>query len=156
MSSASPQKPGQAVQPLGFRPECVPVPDAARYPQKAVRAVRLDGRTLLIDIQGEGFSYARLVFSNVYGVRILDERDLLEFWNAHSEPNGWLWEVKSGGWLELERRRAGFNSHEFAPGLREFFVVDDMCMSVLCCEPPELLDLGADPPAAAPPASKDL
>lgn len=127
---------------------CVVVPEAKRYARKVLRGLSFDGGTLTLNIQGEGFSFARLIFRDVLGFRVLDERDLTEFWNAYSEPNGWLWEVQSGGWQDLERKRATFNSHELIPGLREFLVVDDQCVSVLCRRPPELIDLGADPPAA--------
>lgn len=129
-------------------PVCIPVPEAKRYARKAVRGMTFDGSTLTLNIQGEGFSYARLVFQNVFGFRVLDERDLLEFWNTYSEPHGWLWEVKAGGWHDLERKRATFNSGECVPSIREFLVADDMCVSVLCADPPQLLDVGADPPAA--------
>jgi len=129
-------------------PHCVPLPAAARYRQKAVRALSFDGSTLTLDVQGEGFSFARVVFRNVFGFRVLDERDLTEFWNAYSQDNGWLWEVQSGGWHDQERRRPTFNPGEFVGGLREFFVVDEKCVSVLCYEPPEIVDLGADPPGA--------
>ena len=131
------------------QPVCVAVPEAKRYARIAVRAIAFDGSTLTLDIQGEGFSYARLVFRDVVGFRVLDERDLTEFWNTYSEPNGWLWEVRSGGWHDLERIRATFNPGEFVDGLREFFVVDDKCVSVLCRTPPELIELGADPAARA-------
>jgi hypothetical protein len=131
-------------------PVCVPVPQAKRYARKAVRGMTFDGSTLMLDIQGEGFSYARLVFRDVIGFRVLDERDLGEFWNTYSEPNGWLWEVQSGGWLDLEETHPGrtFISHDMISDMREFFVVDDKCVSVLCRIAPELLDLGAAPPAA--------
>jgi hypothetical protein len=79
------------------------------------------------------------------GFRVLDERDLCEFWNTYSEPNGWLYEVEEGGWLELETHRPLFNSPGFHPGLREYLLVDDRCVSVLAVQPPDILDLGADP-----------
>ncbi len=47
-------------------------------------------------------------FTNVKGFRVLDEGDLLEFWNPESRIKGWLWEVKSGGWFDLEKIREGF------------------------------------------------
>ena len=77
--------------------------------------------------------------------RLLDERDLCEFWNTYSEQNGWLYEVEEGGWLELETRRSLFNAPGFHPGLREYLLVDDKCISVFSVQPPEILDFGADP-----------
>jgi hypothetical protein len=129
-------------------PVCVAVPEAKRYARKVLRGMTFDGSTLTLDIQGEGISFARLVFRDVFGFRVLDERDLTEFWNTYSEPNGWLWEVQSGGWHDLERKRATFNPGEFISGLREFFIADDTCVSVLCRTSPELIDLGKDPPTA--------
>ena len=64
-----------------------------RYKRKAVRSLHFDGTTLVIDIQGESFSYARIVFEEPVWFRVLDERDLCEFWNTYSEPNGWFWQV---------------------------------------------------------------
>jgi hypothetical protein len=114
-----------------------------------VRSLWYDGETLTVEIQGEGFAFARLVFHRPAGFRVLDERDLCEFWNEYSEPNGWLYEVEEGGWLELEAHRPLFNSPDFHPGLREYLLVDDKCVSVLAVQPPEILDLGADPDRGA-------
>lgn len=136
------------MQPNVPNPICVPVLEARRYIRKTVRGMSFDGSTLTLDIQGEGFSYARLVFHDVFGFRVLDERDLTEFWNTYSEPNGWLWEVRSGGWHDLERKRTTFNPGEFVSMLREFLVVDDKCVSVLCRDAPKLVDIGANPPTA--------
>ncbi len=58
---------------------------------------------------------------------------------------GWLYEVHEGGWRELESHRRYFNAPEVFPGLREFLVVCDTCVSVLVVEPPEIIDLGEDP-----------
>ena len=116
-----------------------------RYKRKAVRSVHFDGRTLVIDIQGDGFAYGRVVFESPVWFRVLDERDLCEFWNTYSEPNGWLWEVEEGGWLELESHRELFNSPTLCKGLREFFIADDQCISILAMQPPKIEDLGADP-----------
>ncbi|MGW4635432.1 hypothetical protein [Nocardia sp. NPDC004415] len=30
-------------------------------------------------------------------------------------------------------------------GTREYLLVDDKCVSVLCADPPEIIDLGTDP-----------
>jgi hypothetical protein len=132
-------------------PKCKPYPPAARYRRKAVRSLSYDGETLAIEIQGEGFAFARVMFRRPAGFRVLDERDLCEFWNTYSEPNGWLYEVEEGGWMELEAHRPLFNAPDFYPGLREYLVVDDECISVLALEPPDIIDLGEDPerPAAS-------
>jgi hypothetical protein len=76
---------------------------------------------------------------------VLDERDLCEFWDDYHTGNGWLYEVQEGGWQELESHRQLFNSPSFCPGLREYLVVCDKCVSVLTTEPPQIIDLGADP-----------
>lgn len=133
------------------KPICELVPGSLGYRRVTRRSLRLDDsqQKLVIDLQGEGFSFARVVFRNVAGFRLLDEGALLEFWNEYSEPNGWLWEVKKGGWLDLERTRpaAGYwLGLVSSPPLREFFLVDDLCVNVLCAQPPEILDLGKDPP----------
>ena len=116
-----------------------------RYKRKVVRSLHFDGHRLVIDIQGDGFAYGRVVFEWPVWFRMLDERDLCEFWNTYSEPNGWLWEVEQGGWLELESQREFFNSPSLFKGLREFFIADDQCISILAMQPPKIEDLGADP-----------
>jgi hypothetical protein len=117
-------------------PKCKAVPDAARFPRKVVESLRYDGDALVVDIQGEDLARGRLTFASVVGFRVLDERDLCEFWNEYSEPNGWLYEVESGGWLDLEKHRKLFNSPDVFKGLREYLIVDDKCVSVLCLAPP--------------------
>ena len=51
-----------------------------------------------------------VVFDSLHGYRVLDEGDLLEFWEPDSRTEGWLWKVIKGGWLDLESTRSGFNS----------------------------------------------
>jgi len=123
-------------------PRCTQVPEAARYRRKAIRAIHYDGETLIAELQGEDFAYARVVFAAPVGFRVLDERDLAEFWPAYSEPHGWLYEVHEGGWLELERQRGGFSSPDLYADLREYLLVDERCLSVLCCDPPRIVDVG--------------
>src|SRR5690606_6455845 len=95
-----------------YAPDCRLVADSARYSRKVVRDLRFDG-DLTIAIQGTGFSYAHVVFRQPVGFRVMDEMDITEYWNTYSEPHGWLWEVVSGGWLDLERRRPTFwRAHE--------------------------------------------
>ena len=127
------------------KPHCSVVPDSQRYGAIASRSLRFCERDLVIDVQGSGFAFARLIFRNLVGFRVLDELDLCEFWPEYSDPNGWLWEVHSGGWMDLEKQRPFFISPSVAAPLREFFLVDEYCLSILCQNSPEIIDLGADP-----------
>lgn len=125
-------------------PKCTVFQPSTRYREKVVRSVRYDGKVLVIDIQGERFSFARVIFKRVVGFRILEEHNLCEFWPTYSEHFGWLYQVEEGGWLELESTRNCFN--EVAPRkLQEYFIVDEECISVLSLEPPEIQDLRANP-----------
>jgi hypothetical protein len=129
-------------------PKCHPYPPSARYKRVVVRSVCYDGETLGIEVQGDGVAYARLVFRRPAGFRVLDERDLNEFWEKYHARHGWLYVVEEGGWLELESQRRWFNSPDFFPGLQEYLLVCDKCVSVMAVEPPEIIDLGADLPTA--------
>lgn len=130
--------------PRAFTPRCTLVPESTRYPSKVVRGLRFDSDGLTIDIQGDGFRYARVRFAAPLGFRVLDEAELTEFWNTYSEPNGWLWEVHAGGWRELESERERFLANPRArPGLREFLLVDEHVIQVLTEQAPVIEDLGA-------------
>lgn len=70
-------------------------------------------------------------FDSVRGFRVLDEGDLLEFWDPESRAEGWLWHVKEGGWLDLEKLRDGFISGVNG-GYKEFLVLrQNECVSVI-------------------------
>lgn len=127
-------------------PKCTPYPPSTRYKRVVVRSLRYDDEALNIEVQGPGFIFARVVFVRPAGFRVLDERDLCEFWGDYHTGNGWLYEVEQGGWLELELTRSEFLAPLMFPGLREFLVVCDTCVSVLTVQPPDIIiDLGADP-----------
>lgn len=82
-------------------------------------------------VTGSDRKTARLVFREVAGFRVLDEGDLLEFWPACSLDNGWVFEIMSGGWFDLELTRSGFLK-EKGIGLNEYLVVtQNRCVSVL-------------------------
>lgn len=137
---------GQVI-PRGDRktPKCKPFPPASRYKRKAIRSLRYDGETLAIEIEGEGLAFARVLFQRVGGFRVLDQPDLCKLWDGFDEANGWLYEVEEGGWLEIESTRPMFNSQVILPGLREYLLVDNKCISVLSHRPPEIQDVGTDP-----------
>ena len=101
-----------------------------------------DGSCLAIEIQDDKNVFARITFKDVIGFRVLDERDLCEFWNRYSEPNGWLYEVHSGGWVELEKHREFFSTPDFFESdLKEFFIADNHCISILCVSVPLIEDV---------------
>ena len=73
-----------------------------------------------------------IYFENIIGFRVLDEGDLLEFWDKELRADGWLWEVQEGGWSDLEKQRSGFR-----PGMKkdyiEYLILGETdCLSVLC------------------------
>jgi hypothetical protein len=79
---------------------------------------------------------AYCLFSACVGFRVLDEGDLLEFWDLGARPSGWLWRIEAGGWLEQEMKRDGFSTSRSNgpnwPAPKEFLVVgEEYCVSVL-------------------------
>ncbi|HDL00870.1 MAG TPA: hypothetical protein ENH23_01380 [candidate division Zixibacteria bacterium] len=72
-----------------------------------------------------------VVFFSPIGFRVLDEGDLLEFWENYHTGYGWLYKVVSGGWHDLESKRDGYLSKE-TRNVREYLVVgENDCVSVL-------------------------
>ena len=71
-------------------------------------------------------------FKNVVGFRILDESNLLEFWDKNEKVPGWLWKIESGGWFELEKLREGFLAQHHGENHNEFLIsgIND-CISVI-------------------------
>lgn len=77
-------------------------------------------------------------FSDVIGFRMMDERDLHEYWPACSSLSGVVFEIHSGGWLDQEMRRAG-SCIGFYSTVREYLVTSMMeCVSVLCSGRPTI------------------
>ena len=83
-------------------------------------------------------------FAEAEAFRVMNERDLREFWPTCSSPNGWIFEVTEGGWLTQELDRVGSLIGKTAPGLREFLIagVED-CVSVLARLEPKVLNIQA-------------
>lgn len=84
--------------------EMYPYPPSARYKRVVVRSLWYDDNGLAIDARGPRFVFARVVFRRPAGFRVLDERDLCEFWDNYHTANGWFYEVHEGGWQEIEAR----------------------------------------------------
>ena len=127
-------------------PVCTVHKQANHYSKKVMRSLDLMAVTSSLESKVTNFLFARITFKNVIGFRVLDERDLNEFVESHSIlSDRWLYEVHRGGWVELETHRKWFNSPSFFENLKEHFIVDNHCISVMCTNEPFIEDLGADP-----------
>ena len=83
---------------------------------------------------------ATVSFACVEAFRVMDERDLMDFWPTCSTPNGWLFEVATGGWLSQEAERPGSLVAHTIQGVREFLITgEDDCVSVLSVELPVVI-----------------
>lgn len=82
-------------------------------------------------------------FDDVFGLRIFDEGDLLEFWPACSTPNGSLFRVLEGGWFAQEAARAGFISANTRRHLYKEYLVPgcDDCVNVLAFKDPTVTSI---------------
>ena len=75
---------------------------------------------------------------NSIGHRVLDEGDLIEFWPKCALTNGWLYEMGSGGWKDLEATRSGFLSEE-SNELREYLLVtENTCVNLISYKRPRV------------------
>lgn len=81
-----------------------------------------------------------VIFKNVVGFRVLDEGNLLEFWDKDVRVPGWIWRVESGGWFELEKLRAGFLAQHHGDSHNEYLIsgIND-CLSVIAESEPIIM-----------------
>ena len=114
-----------------------------------VKGASFDDGSLKIRVASAEWE-AEVSFSSWYGFRVLDELDLTEFWSQCSLKKGWLFEVFSGGWKELELRRPHFVSGR-QEWVREFLVVGiNECVSVMSKEQPVVSGGGPSRPLVKP------
>jgi hypothetical protein len=77
-------------------------------------------------------------FEWVHGFRVLDESDLSGSWQHCNLLNGWVFEVLSGGWRELENQREDFISGR-SDKVKEFLIIGtNECISILSEQPPDI------------------
>ena len=70
-------------------------------------------------------------FDEIIGFRALDECELLECWENYNLSQGWIFEVNSGGWFDLESTRKGFTC-QGCDFYKEFLIIGtDLCVSVI-------------------------
>lgn len=110
-----------------------PVQGSEPFPASAeVSRISYQPRDLAVYMDANGDAFV-VRFEGVVGFRVLDERDLLEFWPNCSTPNGWLFCVSAGGWQALENGRNGFITPQVSDLVREYLVAGESeCVSVLC------------------------
>lgn len=97
--------------------------------------------TLQITLQfSKGEPPVYIKFKDIEGFRVIDEGNLLEFWNPKIKTDNWLFKVNNGGWLDLEKSRKGFVSGVSpSDNLKEYLVAGcNDCVSVLTLMEPEL------------------
>ncbi len=114
----------------------------ATFPARsAVVRVAWEAGQLSVVVRGasEGGGSTAIDFPDVVGFRVLDERDLMEYWPACSSPDGGLFEIQQGGWLEQEQARPGSCIGPMKLPRHEFLVVGcDNCVSVLTSSQPRV------------------
>ena len=75
-------------------------------------------------------------FSDVIAFRVLDERDMMDYWPVCSMPNGWLFEINSNGWLAYESNCLIVAMH---PKAKEYLVTgEDDCLNVISLKAPRV------------------
>lgn len=84
-------------------------------------------------------AWMEVSFADLVSLRVVDERDLMEFWPTCSSPNGSIFEIPQGGLLDQERARQGSNLEFYGPELREYLVTGiSQCVSVLTTSTPHI------------------
>lgn len=115
-------------------------PDEATDVESVVYAA--DGLSVIV---GSPAWRVRVFFEQTYGLRVLDELDLTEFWSECSLADGWFYEVASGGWKGLEITRRSFMSGRQS-WVREYLVIGrNECVSVFTKEQPVVIP---EPPSS--------
>lgn len=114
--------------------------DGLPFEHKVPEVVRVsyDIPTLFIDVKSFDMDEdkATIKFDRILGFRVLDEGDLLEFWNDQ-RPKGWLWEVLENGWFDFEKTRDDFLSACHEDELKEYLILGiNDCVNVLTFNTP--------------------
>ncbi|WP_334078281.1 hypothetical protein [Microbulbifer sp. M83] len=105
-----------------------------------VSEVKLSERGLEIIMESKEWVVSAS-FDACWGFRVLDEGDLSEFWSECDLTQGWLFEVLSGGWNELENTRDHYVTGKLYEPQEFLFIGLNECVSVLASEPPVITEL---------------
>ncbi|MBO3270653.1 hypothetical protein [Hymenobacter defluvii] len=104
---------------------------------------RIKTRELIIYYHSNGDEDVdyHIVFKNPRGFKLLDEGDMINYWEVLWKmkllPVNALFEVQSGGWLDMEDDAGGFTSKIL--DCQEFLITgQDDCVSVLSFDVPTI------------------
>ncbi len=105
-----------------------------------ITRVEYDLDSLIVHIEPEYDAEPIIVsFDSSIGFRVLDEGNLLEFWEKFNLNSGWLYRIISGGWFDLESKRNGFVSQHHSD-VQEYLIIGvNECVSVLAGEAPTVV-----------------
>lgn len=77
--------------------------------------------------------------NNLEGFRVLDERDLTEFWSVLSLEDGFIFQIIEGGWFSLEEKREGFLLKYDEEKQTEYLIIsENLCVSVFANDEPSV------------------
>ena len=105
-----------------------------------VSRIDYDGKLHILMDFGDNENPIYVVFDSPRGYRVLDEGDLLEFWEPASRADGWLWKIIKGGWLDLESTRSGFVSGLIGEYDEYLILGQNECVSVISNSPPVIFN----------------
>lgn len=117
-----------------------PISDSIRLDLQDIAHVEFQGADLRVALMTANHEL-HVLFRMPVGFRLLDEGDLLEFWPQCSLDRGWLYEVKSGGWRDLESSRPGFLTQHHSAVSEFLLVTQNSCLSVLSAESPNVTEV---------------
>lgn len=125
-------------------------PIAVPFRDDAIKVVGVswsDSGTTVIDLVSKRSGRrARVEFHDDAGLRILGELDMASMWigdDPAALKETWLFEVRAGGWLELESTREDFYTKHERP-TREFLIAGYReCVSVFSRLGPTVVEVGA-------------
>ncbi|HEY0502982.1 MAG TPA: hypothetical protein VGD42_05740 [Lysobacter sp.] len=106
------------------------------YSASGLRVVIVTNRT-----DTEGTCFVEYLFKRPRGFRVLDEGDLIRYWESGAfRADRHLYEVTSGGWKAQEIEIAGMLSvTDDVGGYREWFIATtNRCANVLSVREPEI------------------
>ena len=99
-----------------------------------IKSIHNYDKGLEIEITFDNGKVYLISFDNVTGFRALEEDNLNEFFEPMKEIQGWLWEVKDGGWFSLEKTRKAFLTgyEDFYLDEKEYLIMSmTYCVNIL-------------------------